>query len=98
MRHHDNCVALFVKFDNVGAEMFATMSEFDIGDIIGVKGTLFKTRTEQDSIRVAEVTFLSKSLLNLPEKWHGLKDVEMRYRQRYLDIISNEEVKKIYLG
>jgi len=90
-------IQLFIKFDNVGAEGFAMMSEFDIGDIIGVKGTLFKTKTGQDSIRVAEFKFLSKSLLNLPEKWHGLKDVEIRYRQRYVDLIANTEVRDVFV-
>lgn len=90
-------IQLFVKFDNVGAELFATISEFDVGDVIGVKGKLFTTRTGQQSIRVAEVTFLSKSLLNLPEKWHGLKDVEIRYRQRYVDLIANDEVRQVFI-
>ena len=97
LRDQTGKIQLFIKLDNVGAELFETISEFDIGDIIGVKGTLFKTKTGQESIRVAEVKFLSKALLNLPEKWHGLKDVEIRYRQRYVDLIANNEVQQLFV-
>ena len=68
----------------------------DIGDIIGVAGYLFRTRTGELSIHVEELFFLSKILLALPEKWHGLEDVETRYRQRYLDLIANPEVRKVF--
>ena len=88
---------LFVKADNIGMDKFEIFGDLDIGDIIGVKGALFKTKTGQDSVRVAEMTVLSKSLMTLPEKWHGLKDVEIRYRQRYVDLIANPEVKEVFL-
>ena len=72
------------------------MKKMDIGDIVGVKGVLFKTRTEENTIKVKELTLLSKALLPLPEKWHGLKDVQTRYRKRYLDLIVNEDVKNTF--
>lgn len=90
-------VQLFVKADNISAELFELIGDLDIGDIIGVKGELFTTKTGQQSIRVGDVTILSKSLLSLPEKWHGLKDVEIRYRQRYVDMISNAAVKDVFI-
>jgi len=90
-------IQLFIKLNNVGEELFDIAHHLDIGDIIGVKGQLFKTKTEQESIRVFEITILSKSLMCLPEKWHGLKDVETRYRQRYVDLIANGEVKDLFV-
>ncbi|MDD3374591.1 MAG: lysine--tRNA ligase [Candidatus Omnitrophica bacterium] len=90
-------IQLFIKLDNVGEALFDIAHHLDIGDIIGVKGQLFKTKTEQESIRVFEITILSKSLMCLPEKWHGLKDVEIRYRQRYVDLIANGEVKELFV-
>ena len=90
-------IQLYVKADIVSPEKFELVEELDIGDIIGVKGTLFKTKTGQDSVRVLDFKVLSKSLMCLPEKWHGLKDVEVRYRQRYVDLIANKEVKELFL-
>ena len=81
----------YVKKDAVGEESFEIIKITDIGDIIGVSGELFKTRTGEDTVKVADYTIVSKSLLPLPEKWHGLKDVETRYRQRYVDLIVNDE-------
>ncbi len=69
----------------------------DLGDIVGVEGYLFRTRTGELSIHVETLTFLSKNLLAMPEKWHGLEDVEMRYRQRYLDLIANPEVHRAFV-
>ena len=83
---------LFIK-----ADAFNIIKDLDIGDIIGVKGTLFKTKTGQESVRVAEIQVLCKSLMSLPEKWHGLKDVETRYRQRYVDLIVNKEVRELFI-
>ena len=83
---------LFIK-----ADAFNIIKDLDIGDIIGVKGTLFKTKTGQESVRVAEIHVLCKSLMSLPEKWHGLKDVETRYRQRYVDLIVNKEVRELFI-
>ncbi|MBN1870158.1 MAG: lysine--tRNA ligase [Candidatus Omnitrophica bacterium] len=90
-------IQLFIKVQLVTVNRFEIVKALDIGDIIGIKGTLFTTKTGQQSVRVAEITFLSKSLLPLPEKWHGLKDVEIRYRQRYVDLIANKEVKEIFI-
>lgn len=89
-------VQIYVKEDIVGKDKFAIFDKLDIGDIIGVRGNIFKTRTGEITIKVIELTILSKSLRPLPEKWHGLKDVETRYRQRYVDLIVNDEVKNIF--
>ena len=83
---------LFIKADALNI-----IKDLDIGDIIGVKGALFKTKTGQESVRVAEIQVLCKSLMSLPEKWHGLKDVETRYRQRYVDLIVNKEVRELFI-
>ncbi|MGE5542832.1 MAG: lysine--tRNA ligase [Bacillota bacterium] len=90
-------IQLYVKADEVGAEQYDLFSTFDVGDIVGVKGTVFKTRKGEISIGVKEFAFLSKCLRPLPEKWHGLKDVEVRYRRRYLDLIVNPEVRKTFI-
>jgi lysyl-tRNA synthetase class 2 len=84
---------IYIKKDIVGEEAFAVFKNLDIGDIIGVAGELFKTRTGEDTIQAKEFKVLSKSLLPLPEKWHGLKDTETRFRQRYVDLIVNEEAR-----
>ena len=89
-------IQLYIKQDLVGDENYKTFELFDIGDFIGVEGTVFKTRTGETTVKVEKFQFLSKSLRGLPEKWHGLKDVETRYRQRYLDLISNDEVVEIF--
>ena len=90
-------IQLFVKKDALGDEEYETFKSYDIGDIIGVSGEVFKTKTEEISIRVSEVTLLSKSLQILPEKFHGLKDPDLRYRQRYVDLIVNPEVKETFI-
>lgn len=90
-------IQLYIKVDAESEKAFGLLKDLDIGDIIGVKGVLFKTKTGQESVRVAEITVLAKSLMTLPEKWHGLKDVEIRYRQRYVDLIANKEVREIFL-
>ena len=88
----------YVKKDVIGEDELKFFKKFiDLGDIIGIKGSLFKTRTGELTVNVSEFSLLTKSLHPLPEKWHGLKDVELRYRQRYLDLISNPEVKEIFL-
>jgi len=89
-------IQLYVKHEPLGEEAFKLFQQLDIGDIIGVEGELFKTKTGEASIRVETLRLLSKSLRPMPEKWHGLKDVEARYRQRYLDLISNDEVKDLF--
>ncbi|MFW5981775.1 MAG: lysine--tRNA ligase [Halanaerobiaceae bacterium] len=90
-------IQLYVKVNQVGEEAYEFFSNLDIGDIIGVTGTVFKTRRGQISIKVQEFKFLSKSLRPLPEKFHGLKDKETRYRQRYLDLIVNPDVKNTFV-
>lgn len=86
----------FFSHDIIGNEKYEFLHEIDIGDIIGVTGKLFRTRAGEISIEVKDFALLAKSLQPLPEKWHGLVDVEKRYRQRYLDLISNEEVKPVF--
>jgi lysyl-tRNA synthetase, class II len=88
---------IYVKLDIVGQKIFELFQLLDLGDLIGVSGHLFRTRTGELTISVAELTLLGKSLLPLPEKWHGLADVEIRYRQRYLDLISNDRAREIFL-
>jgi lysyl-tRNA synthetase, class II len=88
---------IYVKKDAVGEKGFELFKLLDIGDHIGVKGYLFRTRTGELSIHVDEITFLSKDLLPLPEKWHGLQDVELRYRRRYVDLTVNPEVREVFV-
>ena len=88
---------IYVKKDAVGDKGFDLYRLLDLGDHIGVSGYLFRTRTGELSVHVEEITFLSKDLLPLPEKWHGLTDVELRYRQRYVDLFMNPEVREIFL-
>lgn len=89
-------IQLYIGKNKIGDEPFEKFSELDIGDIIGIEGELFKTKTGEPTIKVSAFTLLSKSLRPLPEKWHGLKDVEIRYRQRYLDLIVNDEVRQVF--
>jgi len=88
---------IYVKKDDVGEPGFQLWKLLDIGDHIGVRGYLFRTRTGELTIHVQELTFLSKDLLPLPEKWHGLTDVELRYRQRYVDLVMNAEVREVFV-
>ena len=90
-------IQLFVKIDELGEEEYNRFKKNDIGDIIGVEGEVFKTKTEEISVRAKSVTLLSKSLLPLPNKFHGLTDRETRYRQRYVDLIVNPEVKDTFV-
>ena len=83
--------------DHLGDEEYEWFKKYDIGDIIGVQGEVFRTQKGQISVKADEVKLLSKSLLPLPEKWHGLKDTELRYRQRYVDLIVNPDVKKAFV-
>jgi lysyl-tRNA synthetase class 2 len=89
-------IQLYAKFDEMGDEPFAKFKKLDIGDIVGVEGEVFKTQRGETSVRCRVVTLLSKSLLPLPEKFHGLTDTETRYRQRYVDLIVNPEVRKTF--
>lgn len=90
-------IQLFVKIDEVGAEALAAFKKYDIGDIVGVEGSVFRTKMGEISIRAKSITLLSKSLLPLPEKFHGLTDKEARYRQRYVDLIMNPDVKETFV-
>ncbi len=88
----------YVTRDDLGEESYASFKKLDIGDVIGVKGTVFKTKTGETSIHATSVTLLSKSLQILPEKFHGLTNTDMRYRQRYIDLIMNEDAKKTFIN
>lgn len=87
----------YVSINDLGEESYKAFKTYDIGDIIGITGFVFKTRTEEISVHAKEVTLLSKSLRPLPEKFHGLKDIDLRYRQRYVDLIVNPEVKNTFI-
>ena len=92
----DEKIQSYVSINDLGEESYKAFKTFDIGDIIGITGFVFKTRTEEISVHAKEVVLLSKSLRPLPEKFHGLKDVDLRYRQRYVDLIMNPEVKETF--
>ncbi|HBA69492.1 MAG TPA: lysine--tRNA ligase [Lachnospiraceae bacterium] len=87
----------YVARDSIGEESYADFKKYDVGDIVGIKGEVFKTKTGEISIHASEVTLLSKSLQILPEKYHGLVNTDIRYRQRYTDLIMNEEVKDTFV-
>ncbi len=97
LRDMSGQIQLYLRQDVLGDESYDLVHQFDMGDIIGAEGDVFRTRTGEISIKVAVVEFLTKALRPLPEKWHGLKDVEIRYRQRYLDLIVNPEVQRAFL-
>ncbi|HOA81601.1 MAG TPA: OB-fold nucleic acid binding domain-containing protein, partial [Defluviitaleaceae bacterium] len=82
-------IQAYVRKDGIGEELYEEFKHFDIGDLIGVKGEVFKTKKGEISIKAEEIELHSKSLQILPEKWHGLKDTDLRYRQRYVDLIVN---------
>ncbi len=88
---------IYVRQDAVGEQQFGLYKILDAGDIIGAEGYLFRTKTNELTVHVERLEFLSKALLPLPEKWHGLQDVETRYRQRYLDLIANPEVRNVFV-
>jgi lysyl-tRNA synthetase class 2 len=90
-------IQAYIRKDKVGDEKFKAFKLTDIGDFIGLKGTLFRTRTAELTILAEDLTLLGKSLRPLPEKWHGLTDVEIRYRQRYVDLIVNANVKEVFI-
>ena len=90
-------IQVYVARDSIGEEPYADFKKYDVGDILGVKGAVFKTKTGEVSIHAAEVVLLSKSLQVLPEKYHGLTNTDLRYRQRYVDLIMNQEVKDTFV-
>ncbi len=96
MRDRYGRLQLYIKRDNVGEDVYKGYKKFDIGDIIGIEGEVFRTQKGEISVSVTELTLLSKNLAPLPEKWHGLKDTDMRYRQRYVDLIVNPEVRDTF--
>ena len=89
-------IQLFASRDILGPEAFELFSDLDPGDVIGVKGPMFRTRRGESTVEVHSVQLLTKALRPLPEKWHGLKDIEIRYRQRYVDLIANPEVREVF--
>lgn len=90
-------IQLYVRKDEMGEDAYSVVKLLDIGDIVGVEGVVFKTHMGEPSIRVQKLEFISKALKPLPEKWHGLKDKEIRYRQRYVDLIVNPEVREVFI-
>jgi lysyl-tRNA synthetase class 2 len=90
-------IQLYIKTDDLESRALRVFEDLDIADIIWAKGELFKTHTGEATLKVEELAVLAKALRPLPEKWHGLKDIDLRYRQRYLDLLSNEEIKKIFI-
>lgn len=90
-------IQVYVKLDEVGQEEYEEFKKYDIGDILGIEGTVFKTHMGEISVKVKKIKLLSKALRPLPEKWHGLKDIDLRYRQRYVDLIVNTEVKDTFI-
>lgn len=90
-------IQAYIRKDEIGEEAYTDFKKYDIGDIVGITGAAFKTHTEEISIRATDVVLLSKSLQVLPEKFHGLKDTDTRYRQRYVDLIVNPEVKETFI-
>ena len=97
LRDDKGDIQLYVRRDELGEEAYAAFKKLDVGDIIGARGEVFRTKTGELSVRVTELTLLAKSLRPLPEKFHGLTDTEMRYRQRYVDLIANPEVKDTFV-
>ena len=98
VQDRDGKIQSYVARDIIGEEEYKQFKKMDIGDIVGIKGDVFKTKTGETSIHATEITLLSKSLLPLPEKFHGLKDMDLRYRQRYVDLIMNEDVKNTFIA
>jgi len=90
-------VQIYIKSNKVGEDAFKLFGKIGIGDILGISGLIFKTRTGEITVFVEEFVLLCKSIRSLPEKWHGLKDVEIRYRKRYLDLMVNPSVREIFI-
>ena len=97
IQDRDGRIQCFVARDNLGTEEYQIFKKYDVGDIVGVKGEVFKTKTGEITIRVEELVLLSKSLQVLPEKFHGLQDIDTRYRQRYVDLIMNPESREVFI-
>jgi len=97
LRDASGKIQICVKEDQVGPAAFTEFGTLGLGDVLGVTGTFFKTKTGEVTVQVAAFTVLATARRTLPEKWHGLKDVEVRYRKRYLDLIANEPVRRVFL-
>jgi lysyl-tRNA synthetase class 2 len=97
VRDGSDRMQVYVRMNDIGEEEFKEFKKWDIGDIVGIEGFVFKTRTGEISVHAQKIVLLSKSLLPLPEKWHGLKDTDTRYRQRYVDLICNPDVKDTFV-
>lgn len=97
VRDRDSKIQIYVKVDDMGSEVYEDFKKFDIGDIVGVKGEVFRTHKGEISLKANDIVLLAKSLQPLPEKWHGLKDVDLRYRQRYVDLIVNPDVRETFI-
>jgi lysyl-tRNA synthetase class 2 len=96
IRDATGSLQFYIRDDEVGERTFEMFKLVDVGDIIGLTGTIFRTKTGELTLRIKELEILSKAILPLPEKWHGLQDKELRYRRRYVDLISNDEVVKVF--
>jgi lysyl-tRNA synthetase class 2 len=90
-------IQLYASINDLGEECYGQFKDLDVGDIIGVRGSVFKTRRGETTIKLDKYTLLAKALRPLPEKWHGLKDVDLRYRQRYVDLIANPQVREVFV-
>ena len=97
LQDRDGRIQLYARQDEMDEEVYKKFKKFDIGDIVGVEGEAFRTQRGEMSVRAHNITLLSKSLLPLPEKFHGLQDKELRFRQRYVDLMVNPEVKKNFV-
>ena len=97
LRDASDRMQIYVKRDDIGEETYADFKKWDIGDILGVEGVVFRTQKGEISIHASRIILLSKSLLPLPEKYHGLRDTDLRYRQRYVDLLVNPEVKETFV-
>ncbi len=97
LRDREGKIQVYIKIDDVGEEVYNDFRKWDIGDIFGVEGTVFRTRRGEISVHAKSIKLLSKSLLPLPEKFHGLKDIELRYRERYVDLIVNPDIKDVFI-
>lgn len=96
LRDSSGKLQLYVKGDSIGSEKFQLFDAVETGDFVSVSGELFKTHTQEPTMKVTDLALLAKALRPLPEKWHGLKDVEIRYRQRYLDLVANDDARAIF--
>jgi lysyl-tRNA synthetase class 2 len=97
LKDNGSAIQIYVQQESVGEEVYAAFKKFDLGDILGVEGSMFKTRTGELTIKVTTLRLLVKSLRPLPDKFHGLADQEIKYRQRYLGLIADDETRKAFL-